>query len=387
MSRRLVNWLILILTIAVLVTGCSGAKTLKGSTLEEVISKSERLNNSVIVHIENLNNGALIFHIPNINGDKPESRLGAEFLKKTPTGWEVSDKGGAYSSGIPQPFYCQYLPSDGDSPFPMLYGEIKDTKIDSIVVKNTDDKVEGKTKIIRVSRKPGISHDMSIWYIFLNETGNGKFNVEGLSNNKVVFKIDVKPSGNSTVPATGEPNISSEDLQTLRGKYFDFGIENRLDYVPVFDEGKAPSSSTEYLFYAFAVNLDNWGDDKGTMTRSYVEQVIRTHFRVKDITHSLRKGWNYDGDKYTAIPQGIKEKPIYVLKEINTHIQDSRTVYEITLDNCSFGDVIPTGKDMANIRESIVSGELSGLTVLQTERFKYYLDENGAVVFLSHTLV
>lgn len=197
------------------------------------------------------------------------------------------------------------------------------------------------------------------------------------------------PTKPTVAPTTGEVNTPSNDVQALRGTYFDFGIKNRLDYVPLFDEGKAPVSSTEYLFYAFAINLENWGDDKGTMTRDYVEQVIRTHFEVENITHApLRKGWNYDNVKYTAIPQGIKEKPIYVLQKYNTYIENGRTVYEITLDDCSFGGVIPTDEDMENIRASIVSGDLSSLTLLQTEYFRYYLNQNtGAVVFLSHTLV
>lgn len=202
---------------------------------------------------------------------------------------------------------------------------------------------------------------------------------------------DTSPSasmGPTSATATGESNTTSSDIPALRGRYFDFGIENRLDYVPFFDEGKAPSSSAEYLFYAFAVNLENWGDDKGIMTRDYVEQVIRAHFEIKDIKHTpLRKAWDYDGGKYTAVPQGIKEKPIYVLQKINTHTQDGRTLYEIKLDYCSFGGVLPTDEDMANIRASMVSGDLSALTVLQTEWFQYYLDQTtGAVVFLSHTL-
>lgn len=197
------------------------------------------------------------------------------------------------------------------------------------------------------------------------------------------------PTEPTVAPTTGEVNISANDVQALREKYFDFGIKNRLDYVPLFDEGKAPSSSTEYLFYAFAINLENWGDDKGIMTRDYVEQVIRTHFEVENIKHApLRKGWDYDNSKYTAIPQGIKEKPIYVLQKYNTYTKNGRTVYEITLDNCSFGGVIPTDEDMETIRASIVSGDVSSLTVLQTECFRYYLNQNtGAVVFLSHILV
>lgn len=183
-------------------------------------------------------------------------------------------------------------------------------------------------------------------------------------------------------------NEDNNDIPALRGEYFEFGIENRLDYVPMFDEGKAPSSSTEYLFYAFAINLEKWGNDKGTMTRDYVEQVIRTHFEVGNITHApMLKGWDYDGEKYTAIPQGIKEKPIYVLQELNSYTQNGRTVYEITLDNCSFGGVLPTDEDMANIKASIVAGDLSALTVLQTECFQYYLVQaTGEVVFISHTL-
>jgi len=198
-----------------------------------------------------------------------------------------------------------------------------------------------------------------------------------------------KPTETTSVSASAKPDVSSNDMQVLRGEYFDFGIKNRLDYVPFFDEGKASSSSTEYLFYAFAINLENWGNNKGVMSREYVEQVIETQFEVENITHSsLRKGWNYDGEKYTAVPQGIKEKPIYVLKELNTHIQDARTVYDIKVDYCNYDDVIPNDEDMVRIRASIISGELSALKVLQTERFMYYLDENCSnVVFVSHSII
>ncbi|MFZ7103765.1 MAG: hypothetical protein ACOWWO_14070 [Peptococcaceae bacterium] len=188
------------------------------------------------------------------------------------------------------------------------------------------------------------------------------------------------------VDGEGEANSQSSNMQKLRAEYFAFGRENRLDYVPLFEEGKAPADSAEYLFYAFAINLDNWGDDKGIMTREYVEEVINSHFEVKNIIHSsLRKGWDYDGEKYIAVPQGIKEKPIYALQELTTQVQDDRTVYDIILDECNFGDVIPNEEDMVKIHASIVAGDLSALNVLRTERFKYYLDKNDTVVFLSHT--
>lgn len=187
---------------------------------------------------------------------------------------------------------------------------------------------------------------------------------------------------------TGEAETPNEIL-ALRAEYLQFGIENRLDYVPFFTEGHAPTDSAEYLFFAFAVNLDNWGEDKGVMTREYVDRVIRTHFTVEEIKHGpMWKGWDYDGEKYTAVPQGIKEKPIYVLQKFATYTENGRTVFDITMDECRFKEGIPADEDMARIRASIASGDLSDLIVGQTESFRYYLDQTtGAVVFLSHSLV
>jgi len=76
------------------------------------------------------------------------------------------------------------------------------------------------------------------------------------------------------------------DEAALQGDYFDFAIRYRLDYLPFFTEGNVPAESAEYLYYAFAINLDNWGDDKGTMTREYVEKVIHSHFEVGEINHA-----------------------------------------------------------------------------------------------------
>ena len=176
--------------------------------------------------------------------------------------------------------------------------------------------------------------------------------------------------------------------EALRNEYFEFAIENRLDYVPLFEEGEAPAQSEEYLYYAFIINLDNWGDDKGIMTKDYVEQVIQTHFEVDSVTHGpLERGWDYDGEEYIAHPMGVNEEPIYVLQTYDTYTKDQRTIFEITMDQCSFGGVIPAPEDMHNIKKSIASGDLSALTTLQTERFKYYIDPaTHAVVFLSHTL-
>lgn len=184
-------------------------------------------------------------------------------------------------------------------------------------------------------------------------------------------------------------DIKFEDMATLCGTYFDFAIRNSLDYVPFFEEGKAPTDSPEYLFYAFAINLDNWGEDKGIMTRDYVDKVIHDHFEVGDITHTaMRKGWDYDGEKYTAIPQGIKDKPIFVLDSWDSFNENGRTIYRITMDYCVSENYPISDEQMQSIRASIVAGDFGALTVRQTESFSFYTDETtNEPVFLSHTLI
>ncbi|GEM_PF-3939626 len=185
-----------------------------------------------------------------------------------------------------------------------------------------------------------------------------------------------------------------EDVLAIRGLAFDFAIKNRFDYVPVFEEGNIPTESSEYLFFAFIINLDNWGDDKGVMTKEYVEQVAKEYFNAQNINHgSMRKGWNFDGEKYTAVPSSVSEPPIYVLEKYETYQQDGLTVYALTMSRYTMGGIIPSDDDMKTIRQNIIADDLSKLDLVETEIFKFYFDdkndfdkENDMVVFLSHTL-
>lgn len=187
------------------------------------------------------------------------------------------------------------------------------------------------------------------------------------------------------------------DFGALSGEIFDCAIQNRFDYVPFFnEEAGAPSDATEYLYYAFAINLDGWGEDKGTMTKAYVEGVAKEHFGVTVLEHkSMWKGWDYDGEKYVAIPSGIKDPPIYVLKEYTAYRDgEGRIVYEVTADYCTYLDIAVSGDDeLAIIRQLIVSGDTKKLNIIETEFFRFYIDDKGdfdknddAVVFLEHAL-
>lgn len=179
-------------------------------------------------------------------------------------------------------------------------------------------------------------------------------------------------------------SVNSTQLASM----FDFAIKYRFDYVPFFAEGNAPQSSSEYLYYAFAINLDNWSADKGTMSKTYVENVIKTHFEVKTIVHeALRRAWNFDGKNYTAVPSGIKDKPIYVLTGLKVSTKDGKTVYEAAMNNCNLADgSIASDEDMVKIRAEISNGDYSSLVSLQRETFTYYLGDNGEPVFIAHIM-
>jgi hypothetical protein len=169
---------------------------------------------------------------------------------------------------------------------------------------------------------------------------------------------------------------------------FDFAIKYRFDYIPFFSDGNVPQSSTEYLSYAFAVNLDNWGDNKGTMSKAYVENVIKKHFEVETIVHEDLIGeWNLDEKNYTAVPMGINGKPIYVLTDLKTNTKNGKTVYEATVISCGLADGSDASEeDMARIKAEITSGNYSSLSLFQRETFAYYLNGNGEPVFTSHIM-
>lgn len=100
--------------------------------------------------------------------------------------------------------------------------------------------------------------------------------------------------------------------QSLVATFFDLAAAERFDYVPFFPEGDPPRHAKEYLLYAFALRLDEWGDEKGRMTEQYVEETVRAHFDRYNIAHGpLFKTWDYDAETgiYTAIPRASKVCP------------------------------------------------------------------------------
>lgn len=178
---------------------------------------------------------------------------------------------------------------------------------------------------------------------------------------------------------------SSDKMSDLRGEYFDFAQKYRLDYIPYFDDS-APKDSSEYLMWAFAVNLDNWGEDKGTMRAQYIEDIVQKYFNVTDLAHnSLPKCWDYVDGVYTAVPSGINPLPIVILRSYEENETDGQTIYQISIDfadSKTYG-AYPDDEQYRKIRQAIVKGYYDDLEIYQSDSFTFYL-ANGEPVFISH---
>jgi len=191
--------------------------------------------------------------------------------------------------------------------------------------------------------------------------------------------------------AGGVSAASSEPrMEDLRRFYFDFARQYRLDYVPYFQRGQAPADSAEYLYFAFAVNLENWGEEKGRMTKEYVEETVFSYFNVSGLFHhSQRKSWDYDGAVYTAWPEGIKPLPLCSLAGCRIWDENGTQLCEITLDFCEPSPETDVGEnDGEALRERIAGGNLNGLTVASRETFVYARSHLNfdRPLFLSHSI-
>lgn len=199
----------------------------------------------------------------------------------------------------------------------------------------------------------------------------------------------VKAEGDAAQPAAASEQPL--EMEALRAYYFDFARTYRVDYIPFFEAGSASTESPEYLFFAYALNLDNWGDDQGIMSREYVEETVWSYFGVSGLSHmSMRKGWDYDGAVYTAYPGGLKELPLYRLDGYRTYEENGTQYYELILECCQLSSgMMPEEGAAEGLREQISEGSMDGLTVLWREQLTYCCSTLNfdKPVFLEHLLL
>ena len=190
-------------------------------------------------------------------------------------------------------------------------------------------------------------------------------------------------------PAQPEPEPESTSLEehlpvdeVARAQWADFADKWRLDYLPVFSRGTAPASTSEYLMWVFARNMDAL-KEQGYMTKSYVETEIRTHFEVENLTHEgLTRTWNFDGETYTAVPGGVKDRPLARLDSVirvNLGEEPQYCVQYCLLGNGNLLD----DAEWSRCRDAIVSGDAPDLSELREFTLVFTM-QDGEPVFLSH---
>ena len=170
-----------------------------------------------------------------------------------------------------------------------------------------------------------------------------------------------------------EPGFENKHLHDLQRWFFGFAQQYRLDYMPYFtqDEG-APSDSGEYLYWAYAINLDHWGDKVGTMTKEYVEETVQQHFGVIPGQHrSHRKSWDFNAETetYTAWPESLREKPYYLLNSIEVD-GDCYTVHA----TCYSVDYLPSEEDALRLKAQLLDGENTEMLPVSEITVSFYLD-------------
>ena len=213
------------------------------------------------------------------------------------------------------------------------------------------------------------------------------------------------------------------NLSELKKFYIEFAMDNRIDFIPDFDEKdyktNNPVSTEEFLMLTYYMNKDNLSEDL-SMSAELVEKVMRENFGIEKVEHKSQfKGWTYveEENKYTPYPEGTAEDGIFDVINFNSYKENDKKIYDVTLreyylpflfskDDSSLSDIYNSyveytkneenvyrenvlflldekGEKIKNAEisiynamyELIVEDNTDGFTAGKTIRIKYYIDE------------
>jgi len=213
------------------------------------------------------------------------------------------------------------------------------------------------------------------------------------------------------------------NLSELKKFYIEFAMDNRIDFIPDFDEKdyktNNPVSTEEFLMLTYYMNKDNLSEDL-SMSAELVEKVMRENFGIEKVEHKSQfKGWTYveEENKYTPYPEGTAEDGIFDVINFNSYKENDKKIYDVTLreyylpflfskDDSALSDIYNSyveytkneenvyrenvlflldekGEKIKNAEiniynamyELIVEDNTDGFTAGKTIRIKYYIDE------------
>lgn len=231
--------------------------------------------------------------------------------------------------------------------------------------------------------------------------------------------IVVKHSSNDSI----DKSIEFLNEADRKKYYIDFAMDNRIDFIPNFDESTYKAEDTvsteDFLMLTYYMNKDKLPEDL-TMSAELVEKVMKEHFGIEKVEHKSQfKGWTYieEENKYTPYPEGTAEEGLFDVINFNTYKEDSKKIYDVTLREYRFpfifdkddsalsnvysscAEYIKDGENayvenvlflLSEKGEKLKNGEINiynafydlilednadGFTAGKTIRIKYYIDE------------
>ena len=197
------------------------------------------------------------------------------------------------------------------------------------------------------------------------------------------------PAEEETQPKTEPESEASpeEELsvdETARAAWFDFAHQWRLDILPVFSHGAAPTSASAYLYWMY----EKGGSaikEQGYMSKEYVETEIKTHFEVKDVIHTARRSdYTFDGERYTPVPLGPPEELLVRLDSVLVEELGGKTIYYVQYCLMAYDKPLRSRDEWDRYRMEIVNGDTPDLHEVREYTLSFSM-QDGEPVFLSHT--
>jgi len=176
------------------------------------------------------------------------------------------------------------------------------------------------------SENPGVNSYRG--YIFGTEVSRGFWEKQIWNEedkNKLIYGYKVDDTGKSL------------NMSEMKKHYIEFAMDNRIDFIPNFDEFTYKANETvsteDFLMLIYYMNKDNLSEDR-SMSAELVEKVMKENFGIEKVEHKSQfKGWTYveEENKYTPYPEGTAEEGIFDVINFNTYNENDKKIYDVTL--------------------------------------------------------
>lgn len=257
--------------------------------LEEILAPYEA---DEILHVEEVDEGVVVFFTRYIKKDINIEVLHATFIKKTKNDWEESTEGAEHDLLDKDDLSHQLVtPSSEESPFPLVFGKINNPDISRVLVKVVENKQEYPAEII-VSET-----GKRYWFTFAEIGREEMFEIHGLTReNQAIYSIDtLYGNGESPELLQANPNaenfgLSAEELGVYERLKVEFDTQLLVGLSPIsiaklyVQAALDGERELQYKFYTNRQDMMQIEKEEylSEMGHSSPEQIRDTFFGIQD---------------------------------------------------------------------------------------------------------